>query len=391
MRLRISSRVLPAAVAAGVLMFGLAGVASAQTSNQAPVAQNDSATTNEDTPVTIAVLANDTDADGDTLSVASVTNATKGTVAVSGTSVVYTPNANANGSDTFTYVASDATLTATGTVTVTITPVNDPPVAISDTVTVTKDTAKLITVLSNDTDVDGDTLTVASVSLPAHGTAVITDGIKITYTPGAGYLGTDSFTYVVSDGSLVSAATVSIMVQAATTPPAGTSGKVATACTAYASMDQGVSALCSLYLGSQLPAWAQESIGAVILKRVGSLNKAEVICAASGNDATVTALCGIYANSTAPSWLKKEIGKVIEQYVKGTTNVTKSDSDDKEKKDKNKNKQSSDIGIATGSQGITLSLPLLGDHDDDRVRDRDRRGDDDRPKHRRGWGQHSRR
>lgn len=389
MRLRISSRVIPAAVAAGVLMFGIAGVASAQTSNQAPVAQNDTTTTNEDTPVTIAVLANDTDADGNTLSVASVTTATKGAVAISGTGVVYTPNANANGSDTFTYVASDGTLTAMGTVTVTITPVNDPPVAISDTVTVTKDTAKLITVLSNDTDVDGDVLTVASVSLPAHGTAVITDGTKVTYTPAAGYLGTDSFTYVVSDGSLVSATTVAITVQAATTPPSGTSGKVAAACTAYASMDQGVSTLCSLYLGNQLPEWARESIGAAILKRVSHFNKAEVICAASGNDASVTALCGIYANSTTPTWLKKEIGKIIEQYVKATTNVSTSDDDDDDHKDKNKskNKQSSDFRIATGSQGITLSLPLLGDDHDDR----DRRGDDDRPKHRRGWGQHGRR
>ncbi|MDP2326803.1 MAG: cadherin-like domain-containing protein [Dehalococcoidia bacterium] len=370
MRLRISSRVLPAAVAAGVLVFGLAGVASAQTSNQAPVAQNDTATTNEDTPVTIAVLANDTDADGDTLSVASVTNGTKGTVAVSGTSVVYTPNANLNGSDTFTYVVSDGTLTATGTVTVTITPVNDPPVAISDTVTVTKDIAKVITVLSNDTDVDGDALTVASVSLPAHGTAVITDGTKVTYTPATGYLGTDSFTYVVSDGSLVSATTVSITVQAATAPPSGTPAKVAAACEAYASMDQGVRTLCSLYLGNQLPAWAQESIGAAILKRVSHFNQAEVICAATGNDATVTALCGIYTNSSTPAWLKKDIGKLIEQYVKATANVSTSDDDDDDDdddhKDKNKSKtkQSSSLSIATGSQGITLSL-LGGDDDDD--------------------------
>ncbi|PKN83099.1 MAG: hypothetical protein CVU47_00390 [Chloroflexi bacterium HGW-Chloroflexi-9] len=384
MRLRISSRVLPAAVAAGVLVFGLAGVASAQTSNQAPVAQNDTATTNEDTPVTIAVLANDTDADGDTLSVASVTNGTKGTAAVSGTSVVYTPNANLNGSDTFTYVVSDGTLTATGTVTVTITPVNDPPVAISDSVTVTKDTAQVIAVLANDTDVDGDALTVASVSLPAHGTAVITDGTKVTYTPAAGYLGTDAFTYVVSDGSLVSATTVSITVQAATAPPSGTSDKVAAACTAYASMDQGVSALCSLYLGNQLPVWAQESIGAAILKRVSHFNKAEVICAASGNDATVTALCGIYASSSAPAWLKKDIGKVIEQYVKATSNVsTSDDDDDDDHKDKNKsrNKQSSNLSIATGSQGITLSL--LGNADDDGDDD-DNDDDDDRRKGRHG-------
>lgn len=385
MRLRISSRVLPAAVAAGVFMFGLAGVASAQTSNQAPVAQNDTATTNEDTPVTIAVLANDTDADGDTLSVASVTNATKGTVAVSGTGVVYTPNANANGSDTFTYVASDGTLTATGTVTVTITPVNDPPVAISDTVTVTKDTAKLITVLSNDTDVDGDALTVASVSLPAHGTAVITDGTKVTYTPTTGYVGTDAFTYVVTDGSLVSATTVGITVQAATTPPSGTSDKVVAACTTYASMDQGISVLCSLYLGDQLPAWARESIGAAILKRVSHFNKAEIICAASGNDATVTALCGIYASSSAPAWLKKDIGKVIEQYVKATSNVSTSDDDDDDDdhkdKNKSKNKQSSNLSIATGSQGITLSL--LGNADDDNDGDDDD-NDDDRRKGRHG-------
>ncbi|MCD6394893.1 MAG: tandem-95 repeat protein, partial [Planctomycetes bacterium] len=92
--------------------------------NDAPVANDDSTTTSEDTEVIVDVLANDTDADiGDTLSVQSATNGSNGTVVNNSDSVTYTPNANFNGIDVFTYTVSDGNGgTDTATVTVTVNP-----------------------------------------------------------------------------------------------------------------------------------------------------------------------------------------------------------------------------------------------------------------------------
>jgi len=96
-----------------------------------PVANDDTATTDEDTAVTINVLGNDTDPDGDPLSVASVTQGTNGSVAINADdTVTYTPDADFNGTDTFTYTASDGLGgTDTATVTVTVNPVIDISIA----------------------------------------------------------------------------------------------------------------------------------------------------------------------------------------------------------------------------------------------------------------------
>ena len=116
------------------------------------------------------VIANDTDVDGDTLSLTAVTTAGTGTVAVNddGLSVDYTPAANFNGTETITYTVSDGTDTdETGTLTVTVTAVNDAPVAVADTMTVDEDavlTSK--DVIANDTDVDG--LTLRHISEPTR-------------------------------------------------------------------------------------------------------------------------------------------------------------------------------------------------------------------------------
>ena len=168
--------------------------------NDAPVAVDDSASTNEDTPVTISVLANDTDVDGDTLSVSAVTQGAHGSAAVVGSDVKYTPAANYNGADSFTYTVSDGHGgTATGTVNVNVAGVNDNPTANDDSATTNEDTAVSVNVVGNDTDIDGDTLSVTAVTQPAHGSATFAGG-SITYTPAANYNGADSFTYTVSDG-----------------------------------------------------------------------------------------------------------------------------------------------------------------------------------------------
>ena len=169
--------------------------------NDLPVANDDAATTSEGSAIVIAVLANDTDVDGDTLSVSAVTQGSNGSVGNNGSTVSYTPNANFNGTDSFTYAVDDgAGGTATATVTVTVTAVNNPPVAADDSATTNEDTAVTISVLANDTDVDGPTLTVSTVSGAANG-AIANNGTDVTYTPNANFNGTDSFTYTVSDGA----------------------------------------------------------------------------------------------------------------------------------------------------------------------------------------------
>ena len=96
----------------------------------------------------------------------------------------YTPAANYHGADTFTYTISDGNGgTDTATVTVTVTPVNDAPVAVDDTLATSEDTAGIANVLANDTDPDGDTLTVTGETNGAHGTVTCTAGGDCTYTP----------------------------------------------------------------------------------------------------------------------------------------------------------------------------------------------------------------
>ena len=183
--------------------------------NDAPVANNDTATTPEDTAVAIAVLANDTDTEGATLSVAQVSDPPHGSVVINADgTVTYTPDADYFGPDSFTYRASDGVLLSNvATVTVTVLPVNDAPVANDDTATTPEDTAVVIPVLANDTDIDSTTLSVAAVSDPPHGSVALNADGTVTYTPDADYFGPDSFTYRASDGSLLSnVATVSVTI-----------------------------------------------------------------------------------------------------------------------------------------------------------------------------------
>ena len=167
--------------------------------NDFPTAASDSADTNEDTAVTISVLSNDSDLDGDALSLASVNTASNGTTAISGSSVVYTPSQDYYGSDSFTYEISDGQGgSATGSVSITINQINDLPTAAADTANTDENTPVTIAVLSNDSDPDGDTLTITSVGSPAHGTTAIS-GSSVVYTPLQDYYGSDSFTYQIND------------------------------------------------------------------------------------------------------------------------------------------------------------------------------------------------
>ena len=188
---------------------------------QRPVAVDDSYTTNEETALTVpgpGVLANDTDSNPvNTLTARLVTGPANGTLTLNPDgSFTYTPNPNFNGSDSFIYVANDGALDSltAATVTITVTPVNDPPVAVNDSVTTAEDAPVSGNVLANDTDVDtGDTRTASLVSGPANGTLTLNSDGSFTYTPNPNFNGSDAFTYKANDGVADSnVATVSITV-----------------------------------------------------------------------------------------------------------------------------------------------------------------------------------
>ncbi len=169
-------------------------------SNEAPVANDDSATA-ACSAVTIKVLDNDTDPDGDTLSIMSVGNADLGTAVISGNTIVYTPIKSCGpGTDNFSYTISDGHgHTASANVKVEVASVpgcnTDCTIAESDDVTTWVDESVMIDVLANDS---GRGLKIKKVDDPKHGTASIR-GKSIKYTPAPGFTGTDSFWYQVVD------------------------------------------------------------------------------------------------------------------------------------------------------------------------------------------------
>jgi VCBS repeat-containing protein len=201
--------------------------------NHAPVANNDTYTTNEDTQLSknpaSGVLSNDNDADGDHLTAIKLTDPTHGTLNFSSNgSFTYMPDANYNGTDSFTYYCTDGLLNSNiASVNITITPVNDAPVANAQSVTTAEDTAKAITLTAS--DADNDPLSWIIVAGPTHGSL---SGVApaLTYTPNANYFGSDSFTFKVNDGHVDSnTATVSITITSVNDAPIADSQSVSTA------------------------------------------------------------------------------------------------------------------------------------------------------------------
>ena len=193
-------------------MYFIAGQATAGEPNATPVAGDDAATTAEDTAVTIDVLANDTDPDGDTLSILSVTTPDSGNASISGSQIVYTPDADVFGTDAFTYTVGDGRGgLATAAVTVSVEGRNDAPAALDDTATTDIETAVTIDALANDYDPDGDPLMIDAVGTPGNGSAQL-EGGQIVYTPGAQFTGDDTFTYQVTDGVANATATIVVSV-----------------------------------------------------------------------------------------------------------------------------------------------------------------------------------
>ncbi|AOV89926.1 RTX toxin [Vibrio parahaemolyticus] len=181
--------------------------------NDAPNAENDVITTEEDTAVTIDVLVNDSDVEGDALSIQSASvPSEQGSVDIVDGKLVFTPAENFNGEATITYIVTDGDSTDEAKVTVTVTPVNDSPVAVDDTTSIQEDTAVTIDVLTNDTDVDGDKLSIQSASVPeAQGKVEIVEG-KLVFTPAENFNGDAEITYTVTDGQLTDEAKVTVTV-----------------------------------------------------------------------------------------------------------------------------------------------------------------------------------
>ncbi|WPF87483.1 ExeM/NucH family extracellular endonuclease [Cyanobacterium aponinum AL20118] len=171
--------------------------------NDNPIAVDDELIIDEDTPDAIALLTNDTDIDGDDLTITEVTNGENGTVTNNNDgTVTYTPNTDFNGEDSFTYTISDGNGgTDTATVNVTVNSVNDNPMAVDDELITDEDTPDAIALLTNDTDIDGDDLTVTEVTNGENGTVTNNNDGTVTYTPNADFNGEDSFTYTISDGN----------------------------------------------------------------------------------------------------------------------------------------------------------------------------------------------
>lgn len=202
--------------------------------NDTPVASDDAYTGIEEGGAfariaPVGVLSNDTDAEGDALSVTLVSGPAYGSLSLeSSGAFLYTHDGSETVSDSFTYQASDGVSnSAVATVTLTITPVNDPPNAADDNAVANEGVPVTIDVIANDSDVDGtvDPATVVITSGPANGAVTVNGDGTVTYTPNQGFSGpaTDSFQYQVSDdsGASSTAATVTVTMNTPPTPVAG--------------------------------------------------------------------------------------------------------------------------------------------------------------------------
>ena len=189
--------------------------------NRAPVAVNDAIRINRNAGATlIPVLANDSDLDGDTLTVTSVTAPTNGTSSNSGNGVVYTPRAGFFGTDTFSYTISDGKGGSASAI-ITVTVADLAPIAVDDTATVANGGTVTVSPLANDRDPEGGVLRVTGIDQPASGTAVL-EGNNVRYTAVPGFTGVATIPYrIVDDAGNVANARILVTVQAvpANRPP----------------------------------------------------------------------------------------------------------------------------------------------------------------------------
>ncbi len=205
--------------------------------NDAPVANDDAATTPEDNPVVVAPAANDTDIEDGTPSgaVTVLSAPANGTLVDNGDGTfTYTPNLDWNGADAFTYRVADSAGAPSGpaTVSIAVGVVNDAPVAVDDAAATSEDTLVVVDVVGNDTDVEDGTPTgaVSLVSGASNGSLVDNGDGTFDYTPVPDWSGVDSFTYQVQDstGADSNVATATVTVSAVNDPPVANDDAAAT-------------------------------------------------------------------------------------------------------------------------------------------------------------------
>ncbi|MBZ4371629.1 Ig-like domain-containing protein [Corallococcus sp. AS-1-6] len=185
--------------------------------NDHPVAYAQSASLDQDTSVDLVLEGSDVDGDALTFSIPQLP--AHGTLSGTAPNVRYTPAPGYRGPDSFTFrVQDDQGFPASATVSLTVRAVNVAPVAHAQSATLREDTAWPLTLAGS--DADGDALTYAIVTGPAHG-ALSGTPPQVTYTPNANFHGSDSFTFIVRDTSGVdsSPATVDLTVTAGNDAP----------------------------------------------------------------------------------------------------------------------------------------------------------------------------
>jgi len=189
--------------------------------NEAPQAADDLFTVDADSADNaLNVLANDTDADGDSLTISGVSQPPNGQASASDGRVIYTPNPGFTGTDSFTYTVEDGfDGQASANVTVTVNPTNEPPVVGDLSAETVQGTPVDIDVLAEASDPDGDELSIASFNQPDNGTVTQSGGV-LRYQPGEQFVGSDAFTFTIDDGRGGQAsATVTVTVQRGNQPP----------------------------------------------------------------------------------------------------------------------------------------------------------------------------
>lgn len=192
------------------------GVIEIVPANDAPTAADTSATTAEDTPVTISPAIGDID--GDTLELVVVSPPEHGIVGAAGANFTYTPSPEFSGTDSFTYRASDGnTVSPDRVVSLTVTPINDPPVSASAEASLAEDDTAWLVLPGFDPD---SPLVFTITTPPSHGTVQNLIGRRVLYRPNPEFHGEDSLVFSVSDGNvMVPNLTMRIVVTEINDPP----------------------------------------------------------------------------------------------------------------------------------------------------------------------------
>jgi hypothetical protein len=205
-----------------------------------PIAGNDNATTDEDTPVTIDLFANDSDPDGDILDIAAITRPANGSIKQTSPfgEIQYWPRFDYNGPDQFSYTVVDGNGgSATATVSIVVNPVNDPPVVFDRSASVVEGGSVVINLQPRDPDDEGCDLAFSVVTPPVKGTLgpfVDTgcspngDMATIEYTPNPDACCDEFFTYGVSDGTVQVNARVVISITPVNDVPVAEAGSATT-------------------------------------------------------------------------------------------------------------------------------------------------------------------